>query len=271
MCLTIKPSSFSPSGIYIPEILAELDSRGTIKVAGAAIGDGCWGNQVGTCGIQAQADRISVEFYQVRNRIVDLRDWLDSRGILFLQGMGMYPQTLYTQIKATCGNFTNVNAQCRQLVTQMNKQIGSFDICKHNLKMDLFLIERFSHASSYPASQDNVFDTCGNDQALPPAEQIARVHQLKTFSTTGFQSFNVHPQLAAGVGGALNDYACGAETVMSQWLSQPSVQQALHVDHQGQQTYSRTAADLRPLYKSLAQKYRILIYSGSVDACVPCE
>lgn len=29
------------------------------------------------------------------------------------------------------------------------------------------------------------------------------------------------------------------------------------------------SGDLRPLYKRLAQKYRMLIYSGDVDACVP--
>lgn len=56
---------------------------------------------------------------------------------------------------------------------------------------------------------------------------------------------------------------------MGQWLAKPDVQAALHVTHEGNQYYRRTAADLRPLYKSLAQKYRIVIYSGNVDACVP--
>jgi hypothetical protein len=31
----------------------------------------------------------------------------------------------------------------------------------------------------------------------------------------------------------------------------------------------RDKDDLRPLYKTLAQKYRVLIYSGDVDMCVP--
>ena len=31
----------------------------------------------------------------------------------------------------------------------------------------------------------------------------------------------------------------------------------------------KVSGDLRPLYKELAQKYRMLIYSGDVDACVP--
>ncbi len=31
-------------------------------------------------------------------------------------------------------------------------------------------------------------------------------------------------------GGALNDYGCGRDRAAQQWLSQPSVQQALHVN-----------------------------------------
>ena len=34
-------------------------------------------------------------------------------------------------------------------------------------------------------------------------------------------------------------------------------------------TYRKTAADLRPLYAELMQKYQVLIYSGDTDGCVP--
>ena len=33
--------------------------------------------------------------------------------------------------------------------------------------------------------------------------------------------------------------------------------------------YKETAMNLLPLYEELIAKYRILIYSGDVDACVP--
>jgi hypothetical protein len=111
----------------------------------------------------------------------------------------------------------------------------------------------------------NIYDDCGNDQVTASQAAIRqRLRETRSFTTQGFQSFAIHPQLQAGVGGALNDYACGAMKVMSQWLGMPAVQKALHVEKQGIQNYHRTAADLRPLYKQLAQKYRILIYSGSV-------
>eukprot|EP00662_Eupelagonemidae_sp_cell21_P044739 gene44739-42955_t len=32
---------------------------------------------------------------------------------------------------------------------------------------------------------------------------------------------------------------------------------------------ANVSGDLRPLYKKLAQKYRVMIYSGDTDGCVP--
>ena len=84
-----------------------------------------------------------------------------------------------------------------------------------------------------------------------------------------------HPQLKSAklVGGAVNDYACGGNAI-SDWLSQESVANALHVKTGtrgmnytwGPDDYS---GDLRPTYKDLIAKYRILIYSGDTDACIP--
>ena len=52
---------------------------------------------------------------------------------------------------------------------------------------------------------------------------------------------------------------------MGDWLAQTDVMAALHVKaNTGGMTYRRTAGDLRPLYKTLIAKYRMLIYSGDV-------
>ena len=64
------------------------------------------------------------------------------------------------------------------------------------------------------------------------------------------------PQL--GSSGAVNDYACSGDSV-TQWLSQPSVQKALHVTpgKSGMQyTWGPTeySGDLRPVYKKLISK-----------------
>ena len=64
--------------------------------------------------------------------------------------------------------------------------------------------------------------------------------------------------------------------VPSAWLGQEDVAAALHVNltmaSKGM-TYiwgpSEFSGDLRPLYAELLQKYRMMIYSGDTDACVP--
>lgn len=65
---------------------------------------------------------------------------------------------------------------------------------------------------------------------------------------------------------ALNDYACGAENAMSEYLSRKRVADAIHVrvGTKGMR-YKRTVGDLVPLMKRLIEKHRVLIYSGDVD------
>lgn len=103
----------------------------------------------------------------------------------------------------------------------------------------------------------------------PTVRQKLQARQRKQISVSRLASFT----LEAGYD-ALNDYACGSLTAMQQWLDQPTVWKALHVKGPNKaidsgMTYERTAQDLQPLYKSLVLKYKILIYSGDTDACVP--
>ena len=57
---------------------------------------------------------------------------------------------------------------------------------------------------------------------------------------------------------------------MSEYLALPSVMEALHVKpNTHSMIYNRNIGDLLPLYAELIAKYRILIYSGDVDGCVP--
>jgi hypothetical protein len=75
---------------------------------------------------------------------------------------------------------------------------------------------------------------------------------------------------------ALNDYPCGGQKAAGDWLGQADVAAALHVNvsmaskgmkyNWGPSSFS---GDLRPLYKTLIPKYRMMIYSGDTDACIP--
>jgi len=209
----------SYAGIYIPLIAQQImNNQNNINLKALAIGNGCWGNTVGTCAFgSGDAMRISANFYY---------------------GHAMYSQTLYSQLMAACGNFSNPSAACETQIGIMDAEIGNFDVY-------------------------NIYDECGNDDLslLDYFKQDApgSPYYMKAFA----------PEPPTNLGGAVNDYQCGGETAMDEWLAVPSVQQALHVKPGGQQNYKKTATNLLPLYQQLIQKYRVLIYSGDSDACVP--
>ena len=218
----------SYAGIYIPMILDQLDQDvlgAKIPLVGAAIGNGCWGNSVGTCAFS------SPEALQIKSD--------------FFYGHGMYSQTLREEIDKNCGSFKTLGVKCISSLEKMTEQTGSFNVY-------------------------NIYDNCGLDQRRRrTAESNAKMLDImsSTFVTVETpESFTIN----AGYGEALNDYSCGAETAMDQYLSNPEVISALHVKPNtvGMQ-YKKTVGDLRPLYASLIQKYQILIYSGEADGCVP--
>lgn len=163
----------------------------------------------------------------------------------FFQGHGMFDQPLYLKIKEVCKGFTDEDVQapaCAAALKEMTGKIGTFDVY-------------------------NVYDTCAGDTLSNV--RAAMMQQEVTVESSG-RSHDAHPQL----GGALNDYGCGRGRAAATWLGRDDVQKALHVkaDTPGMK-YNwgpfNVSGDLRPLYKQLASKYRMLIYSGDTDACVP--
>jgi len=186
---------------------------------------------VGTCAFSsAEAHQISADMYF---------------------GHGMYSQKLRSEILTACGSFTKLTASCLAKLSEMETQVGTFDVY-------------------------NIYDECGSDERRRkladrahermPFSAVRKMMSADTVEVSTAQSFSIN----AGYQQALNDYTCGAETAMDEWLSEPSVIKALHVkaDTVGM-TYKKTATDLRPLYSKLINKHQILIYSGDTDACVP--
>jgi carboxypeptidase C (cathepsin A) len=100
----------SYAGIYIPMLIDQIDKDvlgGKLNLIGAAIGNGCWGNTVGTCAFSsAEAQQISSDFYY---------------------GHGMYSQSLRVEIVKACGDFSRLSVRCLEKLSEMEKQIGSFD------------------------------------------------------------------------------------------------------------------------------------------------
>jgi carboxypeptidase C (cathepsin A) len=223
----------SYAGIYIPMLAEQIMNRSTtINLKGLAIGDGCWGNTVGTCDFgSGDALRISTNFYH---------------------GHAMVSETLFQQIITACGDFSKMSAQCSALITQMDAELGQYDVY-------------------------NIYDECGSDD-LSFSDIFGKNNKTGTYYLKAFSKdmdevnawLNSHKRPSSLLGAATNDYTCGGETAMSSYLKEPSVRTAIHVrsDNPGQR-YTKTATNLLPLYKTLVQKYRVLIYSGDADACVP--
>merc|ERR1712194_385622 len=111
----------------------------------------------------------------------------------------------------------------------------------------------------------NIYDECsGNTLDLTDVRKSLAASNVTTIDKET-DSYVIHPKLRA-----MGDFKCGADDAMSQWLADPAVVAALHVKSGTKgMRYTQSAGDLRPLYKSLFQKHRIIIFSGDVDGCVP--
>jgi serine carboxypeptidase-like clade I len=101
----------SYAGIYIPMLIDQFDQdplqAKLTNFVGAAIGNGCWGNTVGTCAFSsAEAQQISADFYF---------------------GHGMYSQALRSEIVQACGDFSSLNARCVSKLSVMEQQVGQFN------------------------------------------------------------------------------------------------------------------------------------------------
>ena len=81
-------------------------TRKTINLIGAAIGNGCWANSVGTCGFSSDNIRIMTDF---------------------LFGHGMYSQTLRASLLSACSN-TYTSSACINYYNKALDQAGDFDM-----------------------------------------------------------------------------------------------------------------------------------------------
>ena len=216
----------SYAGIYIPMMMDQIRQdplKGSINLIGSAIGNGCWGNSVGTCAFSSpEAQQISSDFYF---------------------GHGLYSQTLHDEIEETCGDFARLTPKCLNSLSKMESQVGQFnvyniyDLCGNDQR------RRLSEGAEAPKRKS--------------FREVRAALGSRTVEVSTADSFKV----SAGYGQALNDYQCGAETAMDAWLAEPAVIDALHVKaNTVGMKYTKTADDLRPLYSSLIDQYQMLMY-----------
>ena len=163
----------------------------------------------------------------------------------FLIGVGAISRVLYSDIIKACGDPAagpmtwpeTLPPACEKVVNEMHDQAGDYQIY-------------------------NYFSTCGSHGITATSRQ-QQIEALRAGAPFGAGQY--------GLGGALNDFTCGGGRAMDYWLANPEAAKALNVKSgtKGMSYGPRDRGDLRPLYKTLAEKYRVLIYSGDVDGCVP--
>ena len=102
----------SYAGIYVPTLANRiLDGNAAgnayINLKGIAVGNGCIGAEIGTCGRGADRTHISVDHYH---------------------GHGMISQTAYEHIYALCGDWMDVSRECLTAAQQAIRSVGHIDV-----------------------------------------------------------------------------------------------------------------------------------------------
>jgi len=159
----------------------------------------------------------------------------------FYHGHALFSDALYDQMVQTCDDFkTPPSEQCADLVNEMSKEIGRVNIY-------------------------DIYTPCFNN--LPPGSTFSRARNpVKELVLTKASDY-------------FGPDECIDDHVESKYFDNPEVREAIHVASiektGGWRTctqkidYNAFVASLLPLYRTLIQTYRALIFSGDVDACVP--
>jgi len=102
----------SYAGIYVPTLANRiLDGNAAgnpyVNLKGVAIGNGCTGHSVGTCGNGPERSQILLDFFH---------------------GHGMVSQTEYEHVNGLCGSWINPPEECLQAARRATSSVGSIDV-----------------------------------------------------------------------------------------------------------------------------------------------
>jgi len=227
------------------------------NLKGAAIGDGCWGNEVGLCAFNTgKAQQIQMQTFF---------------------GHSMISNQRFAALERACapwGNDDVKKPKCMLELAAANSEIGNFDV------YNIYDTCAGDTTQAGGASSSSVANSQGQwDRTLAEWNEAMAQEEVDVANDVATPA---HPQLIRHdtqspqdtVGAALNDYPCGGDRATRAWLNTPGVAEALHVKAgKGGMRYKKGpmsfSGNLLPLYSELMKKYRMLIYSGDTDACVP--
>jgi serine carboxypeptidase-like clade 1 len=103
----------SYAGVYVPTLAyrvyeGNMAGKPFINIKGAAIGNGCWGDEVGTCSGAPDSQRIALTFFH---------------------GHGMISQPMWDALISECGPaFNSSSDKCATLIDNANTAVGNIDV-----------------------------------------------------------------------------------------------------------------------------------------------
>eukprot|EP00537_Pseudo-nitzschia_pungens_P010310 CAMPEP_0172389194 /NCGR_PEP_ID=MMETSP1061-20121228/6161_1 /TAXON_ID=37318 /ORGANISM="Pseudo-nitzschia pungens, Strain cf. pungens" /LENGTH=636 /DNA_ID=CAMNT_0013119301 /DNA_START=333 /DNA_END=2243 /DNA_ORIENTATION=+ len=249
----------SYGGIYIPTLArrivegnerAETDeSIVALALEGFAVGDGCLGTQTSMCGeLGSGADGGG--------------GFVDYWHLWFMAGHHQIPLSDFRMVMKACkhsedaGFLTTPHSKddeiCRAAVARVKDELGGF----------------FEYA---------LYDECTYENGLKWKRTLGLGpgpdNGGGSSSTSSTNTKNTNNNV---LGGALNDYPCGAGPVLEQYLKLgPVVSDAFHVrstffevDNAVGFDYTPTEPDLQPFYKDMNGRLKILVYNGDTDPAI---
>jgi len=186
-------------------------------------------------------------------------------------GHGMIASKHYHAINKAC-NFTcgpeikacsgPLSAECNSLISTVSNALGEYNIY-------------------------NIYDTCGTGNMTTSSASSSAAAAAGDVGRPGWgtllQHLERHQNTNTNVievgGGPPFAYPCGTGAAVNAWMNSPTVRTAINMPQKGfyggrgwpiggmrYNTYTHASIDLWP---SLIEKFRVVIYNGDVDACVP--
>eukprot|EP01062_Namystynia_karyoxenos_P002837 TRINITY_DN1099_c0_g1_i13.p1 TRINITY_DN1099_c0_g1~~TRINITY_DN1099_c0_g1_i13.p1 ORF type:complete len:504 (+),score=212.19 TRINITY_DN1099_c0_g1_i13:72-1514(+) len=172
----------------------------------------------------------------------------DKNDVDLFYGKGLVAKKLRDAIYQACGyngGATNADS-CRKLTEQMDAEVGP-----HNVY--------------------DIYDNCPQQEQLLRGTGRTQSWLRREMRRSMPKAIDLGLAAAAAPAGGY-DWRCGGEGAADKYLDLPEVRKALHIGKAGTSDFSY-GPNFEPqsvtLYPTLLQRYRVLIYNGDADSCVP--
>ena len=234
----------SYAGIYIPTLAREIvrhndENDVSIPLKGFAVGDGCLGTETGICS----------DLWQTPNHF-------DVWNAVFLAGHGQVSMRTFQEVMKACRPTDDEDDSDDDFV-------------------QLFLRGVTAGGERGPAAEAEAWWNNNHSDSVCQAA-VAKM----TAQAGGVYAYGLYDECTYRNGmtlqGGLNDYPCGGDIVMTDYLQLDAVRQALHVrsdffsvdNAAGDFDYTPTEKDLTGFYQEQNGRLRILVYNGDTDPAI---